>query len=201
MIRLFHISLIVILLFSCSGIRNESEMFEILNSEPYKVTKVVSGFSFTAKYLPSSFLAWKELKITENIDNTTFLELNNSYKESHTILFNIGPDLKENSIDITKYQVSEYEEYKKRILALNFDIEEYIYLERDGEKIYPILSNFENHHGIRPDRTIYLVFPRSQEEMRGFQLVFEDALFETGIHHFAFDEEVLSLPELKFISS
>lgn len=192
-----------LILSGCSkGFSNEKDLYSWMNNKKNGLVKVkeINGIKLTVKYLPSQYLAYKELKNTgakhQNIDS-----LNKWYENTHSFILNIG--LIEEAaadVDIMKLGVSNYEEYREKFMTMNFDMGQYISLKINNKEFSPVLANLENVYGLAGDRNINLVFPKDDLPAEEIDLIFNDEIFNTGITHFTFKpKDAESLPPLKFL--
>jgi len=115
----------------------------------------------------------------------------------------IGPD-KDESFDITRVGVSDYQEFAQRLEEMNFNMKQYIQL-KVADKIYwPELAQMESTYGLEQSRKMLFVFKAVDESgnrilTEDAQFVYTDELFNTGINKFKFKiADVEALPEFKF---
>lgn len=157
------------------------------------MTKEAGGITIKVKHLPSNYLAYQDLVNESMVQKTKADSLIESYDKSLTFLLTIGVDGDAKKGDIMYQGVSDYEEYKKRLYEMNFDIENYISLNIAGKKYRPVLSQLENVYGLTDSRNITLVFvPETKEEKSFYEadeikLTYNDNLFSSGINHFTFN--------------
>jgi hypothetical protein len=191
-------------MYSCSNtITTEAALLEWINNPENGFSKkaTANGFLFSAKYLPSAYLAYAEFK---KGDSTKDIEtLSKEFENSMTLLFSIEHE--QQGIDATNYNVENMVAYKERINQLNFDIKNHMFIkEKNGKKIKPVLTTFENSYEIGGKKTFYIVFPKNKEVKNSSEtidLVFDDTFLDTGISHFVFQKEKINqLPTLEFIN-
>ncbi|HET6243903.1 MAG: hypothetical protein H0V01_04455 [Bacteroidetes bacterium] len=167
-------------------------------------SKSINGIKVTAKYLPPEFLVYKDLKTHDEFN--TFLKdsLMEWYKFNHTFLLNIALDEEnKNDMDVMRYGVKNYEEYKEKFISMNFDLTDFISLKIKDKKLSPVLINLENVYGLSKDRNVHLVFTTDEKtnytDFEELDLVYNDEIFETGINHFVFQKkDIESIPLIKF---
>lgn len=159
------------------------------------MSKEAGGISIKVKQLPSNYLAYQDLIKQSTIKKTEADSIIKSYDKSLTFLMTIGVDGDVKKGDIMYQGVKDYEEYKRQLYAMNFDIENDITIKIDGKTYRPVLSNLENVYGLTESRNITIVFVPETEKEQSFylseevQFSYEDELFDTGINHFTFYRE------------
>jgi hypothetical protein len=172
--------------------------------------KYVNGLHICLKYLPTDYLVYSDLKKSFHM-NKQFIptaaitdSLKQLYALSMTFVLSIGPDERDTvGADIMMRDVTSYPDFVNRAIALNFEMEKFISL-RSGAHIYPpVLTNLENTYGLSTARNIVLVFPRpnrhNSAEKEEYEVVWNDMLYTTGIHHFIFSaHDIESIPSLSF---
>ena len=179
-------------------------MYKWMNNPDKGLIKVrrINGLKLTVKYFPAEFLLYKELKTYEEVNLSLKDSLMEWYKFNHTFLMNISLD-EENSkdIDVMRYGVKNYEEYREKFLSMNFDLAQFITLKINDQKLTPVLASLENVYGLSNDRNIHLVFSPGKEGINDFEtmdLIYNDEIFDTGINHFVFQKRDLdSAPSIK----
>lgn len=201
----FHFVYIIFLsiFISCDDeVSSEIDLLDWVNDcdNGLLISKRVYGLKMELKYLPPAYLAYKDAAV----DKSDFDSLFNIYNNSYSFLMTIGPDEEKGAdFDIMFADVNNYEEYDERVQNLNFNIKEYVCLQTEKKKYLPVLSNLENTYGLDKARTIYLVFTKDNENDDLFcsgkiDIVFNDELFSTGIHHFVFNKNNIdNIPKLK----
>lgn len=172
--------------------------------------KYVNGLHISLKYLPPDYLVYSDLKKNLHTDKqfvptTVGVDsLRRLYALSLTFLLSIGPDERGGAgADVMLRDITSYPDFVNRAMTLNFEMEKFISL-RLGSDIYPpILTNLENTYGLSAARNIVLVFPRptqhSTAKREDYEIVWNDMLYTTGIHHFLFSSrDIESIPTLSF---
>lgn len=161
-------------------------------------TKYIKGLKITMKYLPSSYLAYKEYADESNGD---FNKLREDYIQTKTFLLSIGPDeRKQEGGDIMYNGIQQYQQYADRMLSMNFMMQDYITLQTDKDSYKPVLSSLENVYSLQHHRNIILVFspqelPEELNQAAYYKLTYEDDLFNIGINHFFFSKEDIAKSE------
>lgn len=208
--KFFYIGVFLILILtSCveKTVTSNEEYLMWLNDEDngLVMSKEVGGITIKVKYLPANYLAYQDLFGQVTISKSVADSVVNYYNKSLTFLMTIGVDGDSKKGDVMYQGVQNYEEYKKRLYSMNFDIENDILIKIGEKKYLPVLSNLENGYGLTESRNITLVFvPETKEEQSFYsaeeiQFTYDDELFETGINHFTFDRKKLNnIPQFIF---
>lgn len=173
---------------SCKNVtvKNEKEYNVWINSKENGciLKKEIKNISYTAKYLPTSFLVMREKHISETILDTDSLQ--SVYEKGINIYFRIDP--LNNDVDIMYADVYNEEQFHQRVYDMNFNLKEMFSLEYKGERIYPSLFHLENDYGMSKGRGMDIVFPITEKYNLNdeFTLIFDDEIFLTGINKFKF---------------
>ncbi|MBI5539681.1 MAG: hypothetical protein HY951_06450 [Bacteroidia bacterium] len=152
----------------------------------------VWGIVYQARYLPSDYLVLKDLK-DKTIDLKNTDSLFSIYDSCLTIMLTIGPnnELQEKT-DLFMNGVKDLNEFKERVQLLSFNMSEQIKLKTGNLISKPVLYNYENIYGLKPDRDFIFVFAPESLSQKEFyssdtlDVIYEDKIFGTGIHHFIF---------------
>lgn len=167
--------------------------------------KEINGIQIKVKHLPSNFLAYQDLINEKNVSKSKADSLIQSYDKSLTFLLTLGIDGEKRKGDIMYQGVQDYEDYKRKLYHLNFDIENRISLKMEGKEYKPVLSNLENVYGLTDSRKIMLVFVPHEKKEETFyasnqiQFTYDDDLFNTGINHFTFNrKDINNTPTFTF---
>ena len=206
------LSLFFLTFFGCkSKLSSEKEFYKYWSDSSNGLfhKKSVNGFELTMKYMPHEYLMFNEIQ-NKPIGEKEYEELKKKYANTLSFLMTIAPESSTNfsSTDqVEKYNIGSLEEFKDRMLELNFGMKEYIHLKTSaGEKYHPILATMENVYTLDNKKNIVIVFGDIKEgksilENEKLDVVFEDKMFDTGINHFVFEKEnLLNIPELTFIN-
>ncbi|PCJ89985.1 MAG: hypothetical protein COA57_00085 [Flavobacteriales bacterium] len=198
----------LITLLACNEkLSSEKEMYQWFNEPENGLmkTKAVNGIKLTVKYLPVEYLAYKELNGMDGYDKTVRDSIMDTYDSSYTFLLTIGPDEESGEdFDIQRLDITNYSEYKDRVMSMNFHIGDCLILRTEHGEFKPVLSAMENVYGLSKHRNIYIVFSPSHEksellDVQTFDLIFNDELFETGINHFVFQKtDFEAVPKINF---
>lgn len=192
--------------YSCTGRKEytKKEYSRWINDPTHGLIaeRQVNDLKLTVKYLPPEYLASRE---SQGLSQSAKDSLTKIYSESKTFLLTIGPSGKEEKKgDLMFRNISNYQQYKERSYAMNFEMEDYVSLSAENEIYRPVLFTLENTYGLEEGRSVYLVF---NDEKKGEKLntakeldiVFNDELFETGLSHFTFSKKDIDrLPHLIF---
>ena len=202
--------LFILTLFICgcsSDFQTEREFYQWWNDSENGLVKEkeINDFKLIVKYMPPEYLAYNELK-GKNFTRSEYDDLYDKYKSSRTFLLSILPADEKSTQDVLYYNLQSVEEYKQRIMEMNFSPGEYISLKTDCGVYKPVLSTMENVYNIDPKRSLYLVFADNEENQgllnaNELDLVFEDYIFDTGINHFSFNKNKLdNIPVFSFLN-
>lgn len=200
----YHWSLVLLLFWgaiSCKSTMNDySDYMKYIANPDNGLTKTqtTSGLKISVKYLPIDYLAYTELKNSQEVKTKEEKELlKKAYENSLTFMLTFAPD-EGKTFDVTKVGVANYEEFAERIENMNFNFSNYIKLETEKEEFQPELTQMESTYGLEKKRNIVLVFNRKniQDDTK---IVYKDEIFGTGTHRFLFKKEDLtSIPQFVF---
>lgn len=197
--KTLYLFLLSIVLLACGG--NEVSSYEDyvkwLNDEDngLVMNKKVDGITIRLKYIPSDYLAYQDLSGEKSVKKEAIDSIISGYQKSLTFLMTIGVDGKIKKGDVMYQDVTNYEEYKQKLYAMNFEVEQLTTLTLNNKKYKPVLSSLENVYGLTESRNITLVFvPESENEQTFYtseklQLSYDDEIFNTGMNHFTFNRE------------
>ena len=186
---------------SCnSTIKNYGKYMAYIAEPANGVTKekATSGLKIRVKYLPVDYLAYSEFKNSKDIKTEEQKQaLKKTYENSLTFMLTFAPD-EGKKFDVTRVDVSDYEEFATRIEDMNFNFSNYIKLETEGEEIRPELSQMESTYGLEKKRNIILVFNKN-EIKDNIRIIYKDEIFGTGTHKFLFQQDdLLAVPQFVF---
>lgn len=162
-----------------------------------------NNFTLLMKYLPPEYLAMNEMFKSGGINVNSYNKFLEEFKSSRTFLLIIKHNNRK--VDITNYNVTNMQEYNKRIADLNFRMKDVIRLKTsEGTEFLPLLSTVENTYEIGALKSIYLVFSGEKEELlnsKTFDIIFNGNFLHTGINHFVFEKKNIdNIPTLTFIN-
>ncbi|HMT27639.1 MAG TPA: hypothetical protein PKD91_00025 [Bacteroidia bacterium] len=188
-----------------SGFSTQSDFYKWWNNPDNGLvkSKTIGDFRFVLKYLPPEYQALNEIGETK-FSTITFDSLRKAYSNNRSFLLTIEPAV-EKDVDVLFKGIISYEEYKERILQLNFLPADFIALYADGVKYKPVLSTMENLYNLSPKKSLYLVFsPEKSNDVltHAEELVFEfsDQIFMTGINKFVFNKsDLTNIPEFTYL--
>lgn len=196
--------IIVLIITSCNNdIYTIEKYYAYMNNPENGVVKyrAVESLEFSLKYLPVDYLIYKskKTKVGDNLDS-----LKNENKDKFHFLLKIAPSKKvKQEFDVMTETVSTELEYKQQALLLNFNLQEYLTLKVGEVELKPVLVETENVYGLTKHRLINLVFARENLTIDFFNepeidIVFQDAIYNTGFHHFIFNTtDLKNIPSLK----
>ncbi len=169
------------------------------------LVKKVNGLEMKIKFLPPDYNAYLELSSLKVKNKKVFDSLCNDYSNNMTFLFSIGPsETEENGTDIMFRSIQSYQEYTERVVAMNFEMEQYVTLNINNKEYKPVLSSMENSYGLENKRNMLFVFVPADKNDTGFKtsekmdFVYLGELFDTGINHFVFTRTSINeAPEIK----
>lgn len=204
------LKLIVILSFGCSVLFSCNDSNKLSaeeytkwlgkNSHLFTQEKEISGYKIKLKYIPCDYLILKELNSNKKINRDSIEQY---YRNNLTFVLSIAPVENKEGRNIMFDQVTKFEEYKKRVFELNFNMEEMVELKvDDNETLLPSIYNVENTYGLSKDLNFNIVFsPKDPKlgfkNLKNIDFVLNDYIFETGINHFVFNKKELeNLPSL-----
>ena len=180
--------LAVCLLPACQPVpKTEAEYYRWLHDPENGLvqTRQIGDLQLSVKYLPAELLACRELKgvspTPRQVDS-----VRNRYGQSRAFLLTVKPRTAGRGEDVMYRGVGGYQDYKERVMELNFNLGRYVSL-KDGEKeVKPLLHTLENTYGTTEGRSLYLVFENVASDAPALDFVFSDEVFGTGISHFRF---------------
>ena len=190
-----------------SDFKTEREFYQWWNDEANGLVKEkeINDFRLIVKYMPPEYLAYNELK-GKNYTKAEYDDLYDKYKGYRTFLLSILPADEQSTQNVLYYNLQSVEEYKQRIMQMNFNPGEFISLKTDCGVYKPVLSTMENVYNIDTKRSLYLVFVDNEENQglisaNELDFVFEDYIFDTGINHFSFNKNNLdNIPVFGFLN-
>jgi len=159
------------------------------------VNRSMNGINMQAKFLPNSYLALVDCENGSSPTKHGFDSLLQAYAEGYTFLLTLGPeDLAAESFDAMYAGVDGVAAFKERVQEMHFGMAQQFELRGDDGRHPPTIVNIENDYGLANQRSLYVVFERTETLDKASQLTFtwKDHLFETGINHFVFDQSNLN---------
>jgi len=168
--------------------------------------KYVNGVEIIVKYLSPEYLAFREISNDQTLTVEDKDSIISQYSNSLNFVLTLGPDdRKSEGQDIMYRDVSDYIEYKSRVKALNFDIEQSVKIRTDSVEFLPVLSAMENIYSLDTKRNIILAFvPDVGNEDSFFNsdklgFVYDDQLFNLGVNHFVFKRsDMMQIPTITY---
>jgi hypothetical protein len=196
---------LVFFFFSCEkSIYTIEEYYDYINDPKNGLVKMkeIGTIEFSMKYLPSNFYVYKTIKDTPKLSIDS---LEKEYSSSLNFILKIAPS-KESKVkfDVMTETVNSLEEFQKQSLAVNFELQNFIYLKIGKNKIKPVLVETENVYGLAKHRLINIIFAKDEFEESWqnedkIDLVFNDEIYNTGKHHFLFQKkDINKIPQLEY---
>jgi hypothetical protein len=166
-------------------------------------TRNSNGFTVTVKYLPPEYMAFQEVKGDTAAGAKVRDSLFAVYSANMAFLMTIGIDESKRSGDVMMQDIAGEREFAERSAAMNFGMEKLVTLTAGTDSHIPVLSTMENVYGLRAQRSILLVFSRTDSgqkplhEAKQYDFTYTDELFGSGIHHFVFSrKDIERIPRL-----
>lgn len=192
--------LLMVMVLSC---RNDFDSMEALNTwinnpeNGMTVCRYSGDKILAVRYVPASLSAYKDIKDLTERNRSIIDSVNALYANSRTFLLTIK--YKENApYDPAYEEISNYGELCARKQRMHFSFDHYITLiTAEGNEYKPVLTHMEETYGLQKYRNIHLVFsPQNEQQMDilksdKLDIVFDDRLFNTGIHHFVFKKKYM----------
>lgn len=200
MSRAYIIGTIVlsVMLFACTdSFDSPRELNQWINSpENGMVAVKQSGDKeLVLKYLPASYLVYKEIKDIKEPTKGLVDSLMKVYANSRSFLLTIKYKGDE-PYDPVYEGIADFYDFKERKEDMQFSFDKYVKLcTSQGNEYKPVLSHMEDTYGLQKHRNIYLVFApetESESDIMGageLDVVFHDKIFDTGITHFVFKKK------------
>ncbi len=145
---------------------------------------VVHDVRVKVKYLTPESLARREAAGNEK----DYDKLVESYSNGMSFVLALSPTMSDD--DLMQKDVAGYDDYRNRVVAMNFDLKSHIRLETPDTVLFPVIGTLENSYGLSSERKLLVVFEGKPEEvLRGsehFDIVFDDPVFGTGINRFSY---------------
>lgn len=202
--KILYLILLLSLLISCG--RKKLSAPEYLAwykgaGEELTRTKQINGYEIRLKYIPAEYLTYKDLQGAGFVKKDSIAEY---YQHNLNFVLSIRPlGKEEGERNIMFDRLEKFEDYKKRVFDLNFNMEELVELKLDkGIALVPSIYNVENTYGLSKELNFNLVFsPKAHKDdfdrAEEIDVVLNDYIFETGISHFVFKKKDLeNLPIL-----
>jgi hypothetical protein len=197
-IAMFGLFTLNFLLSSCSkGFNSAEELYKWMKdpANGMLVTKQSGDKQLDMKYLPVEFLVYKEMKDKSTRNKNLTDSLTKIYSGSRSFLLTIKYK-NDDQYDPLYEGISDFSEFKSRKEDMQFSFDQYVELHTAEGHVYkPVLSHMEDTYGLQKFRNIYLVFAPDNSKQADIlnsaelDLVFDDMIFNTGIHHFVFQKK------------
>jgi hypothetical protein len=175
-------------LLSCQqNVYNLQDYYAYINAPENGLAKerVVGDMKFTLQYRPTEALVQQERSATISKNS-----LQEQYANSLTFLLKMeASEQAAQPFDVMTETVSSLQDFQQQTHALNFELQQLLYLELGERRVKPVLVVLENTYGLQQHRLVNIVFAKEELNEQGqlpkqLDVVFEDVLFGTGKHHF-----------------
>lgn len=186
--------MLFILTWSCnSSFNHEEDYLQWIANEKngLRKSKTTSVFEYNFQYLPPQYRAWQEFQNNSYFSSTQRDSILTNMEKSLYFVFTISPRHEKASGDVMYSKVNNLPDYQQRVKTLNFNFKDYWQLQSPKGNFTPVLSTLENTYSLSDYRKLHLVFAtediqQSFYEMPHWDVIFNDEIFGTGIHHFVF---------------
>ena len=158
-----------------------------------------AGIRWTAKYVPHDYLAARYLESLDSYSEATRDSVMASYANTLCFLLTVTPESEEES-DVMYRGVGSFEEFRSRAMSLNFKVKDLMTLNYGGKQTPAVISTMENTYGLHQRRDVMVIFARDEEAWERadtIDCVFDDRIFNSGIHHFTYTvDDIRRIPTL-----
>ncbi len=152
----------------------------------YYKTRQIGSLKYIVQQRPASYMAINELRSVK--DQSQYDSILNSYSGNWYFIMDISFENKAGDQgQPVKGVISSYEDYKKMISDLSFNIGTNVTLEVGVEELAPSLAHFESGFELSNSNRFVFSFPK--EEEKEVRFVFRDQYFGTGIQKFKFSNQ------------
>lgn len=179
------------LLFGCGG--NPSNLLAYTNwfsdkNNGYIKTKQVGSIVYKVIYTPAEYLMSQELEDNVQYKKEELALKLKELKEGRNFILQVGfsPDEDAKAENLIAAKIKNYDQYKKIITDLSFNIESNASLVSGSDTIYPSIYHFERGYELAKSQTFLFSFP-VLNEIDDMTFIFDDPMFETGINKFQFN--------------
>lgn len=164
-------------------------------------TRTVNDVEFEVRYLPPELLAYRELRKLRSTDRVQFDSLCAMYSGTNAFELRFRSTPPNEGRDVMYKDIASEEEYKARLMTLNFDMPDLLRLKVANQMFLPELALAENTYSLKPERVVLAVFSdeglsASLVKATHVRFQFSDEVFFSGLHNFTFESRALSnVPE------
>lgn len=130
--------------------------------------KTVAGVKFKVKYVPEDYLVYNMIKDMGNVKQAYKDSVAKTFNNSVTFMLNIGPAENE-EFDITRVDVSTYEEFAHRIEEMSFNAQNWISVNVNGKVYHPDIVKLENINAQGKSRNFIVVFNSAKNSKNDFR--------------------------------
>ncbi len=164
-------------------------------------SRIVNDVEFEVRYLPPELLAYRELRKLRSAGHVKFDSLCAMYSGTNAFELRFRSTPPNEGRDVMYKGITSEEEYKDRVMTLNFDMPDLLRLKVENDIYMPGLALAENTYSLKPERVVLALF--SDENLsaslgRGenVRFQFSDEIFFSGLHNFTFEgQALLHVPE------
>lgn len=187
--------LVLLLLFACNHegtrlVKSDDYIQWIRNPQnELHQTKKVESLVLSLQYLPSEYftITHQSTFRTNKVD---------SFSYNSQLTFSLTVDIdKQSSVSLDPFfinanSMSEVEERKQKFAET---IEQNSYIICNSKRFSPVISVDDISNGLVKSKTVLLAFDKPSDYAQGgFEFVWNDMTFHTGIHRFSYTQDVLS---------
>jgi hypothetical protein len=188
--RLYLITLFAVILMA-TGCRHTMNNLTTLNkwlnnpSNGCIKTRSIAGVKITAKYLPPAYAILKHTEKYSSASRERIIDsLSANSDSTYTFLMTLSPDkAEEDNSSVAFKNTINMDEYAKRLLAMNFSMDNCTSLIIDNKKYAPVISIVENTYEMSNSRNFLIVFlPDRSSIGKGKECLFfyNDPFFDMG---------------------
>lgn len=156
--------------------------------------------SWKVRYLPNDYLAWRYLQSLDGYEQVTRDSILKSYDNTLCFLLTVTPGEKKEN-DVIMQGVGSLEDFQSRVLQLNFNVKDLVRLRYGNMETPAVISTMENTYGMEQGRNIMVIFAKDEVQWRQadtLDVVLDDRIYNSGIHHFGFlMEDIRNIPPLE----
>jgi len=181
------IILLPILFFSCSSNTNHdpSLYLEYAGDAKNGLIQSISynDIDISLKLIPSNYFLLKDNAL-DILNKTMIYDLKEDYAHSLYFMLDVSPKRKSNKIiDRNTFDI---EEFKRKTQGLNFNLEQLVSININGNYLYPVLSSLQNVYELDGSKSILLAFQLEQILDTDIKCSFDDKLFTGETFEFTF---------------
>ncbi len=157
-------------------------------------TKIIGGFKYVFQYEPVGYVVLRNNRQNKISDDDFEKEEKKIEGFQYFSLKLFAP----NDTDLLKYQVTNQEDYNKRLEYFSFHLQKDIKLIEGADTLSCSLYHFERTYSITPYVQCLIGFEAPFDEVQDMRLILIDELFGNGIIKIKFDQKDLQrIPQVK----